>query len=67
MESAMSRAGRRTQQKRAWASPVMGLACLGAAFYVTMRIEWPLGLIVAIPMGFVALYLILVAKLTRGS
>ncbi len=63
----MSRAARRTQQRRSWAAPFMGLACLGAAFYVTWRIEWPLGLVVAIPMGFVALYLILVVRLTRGS
>lgn len=67
MVTAMERAGRRTKQKNAWVAPVMGVVCLGGAFYATFQIQWPLGLVAAIPMGFVAFYLMLVANIRRGS
>ncbi len=63
----MERAARRTKQKNAWVAPLLGLACLAGAFYATYRIQWPLGLVAAVPMAAVALYLLLIVKITRGS
>ncbi len=67
MSTAMQRAAKRTRARRAWVSPVMGMGCLVAALAAAALIDWPLGLVAAIPLGFMALYLILAVRVKRGS
>ncbi len=62
MSTAMQRAAKRTRARRAWVSPVMGMGCLVAALAAAALIDWPLGLVAAIPLGFMKIRPVLFIK-----